>query len=288
MFQLIVSWFASVGLWLISMISQFVILLPQLLLKPSWISQGSQWLIRSLIEDSDDTTKAVWKGWISHAKHSIRHPHPPLTRDVQVLIVLSLGIFFWSMHDPMDRFIWILEITPLIVLSMILAGYFYRYPFTKMFYWLFFIQAVVMMVGAHYSHEQVPLGQWLIKWLGFDRNHYDRIGHFVQGFVTSIFAREILLRTSTLKRGKWLIFLCACISLSGCALYEMLELWLASLNSDIAEAFLGYQGDQMDTQWDMFLGIWGSALSLLLITKWHDKQYAKLSRYLTVHPVEKD
>ena len=288
MVQLIISWFISTGLWVISLLSQLIILLPQIIFKPTWISQGTQWLLKTLMEDPDDTSKDVLKSWLSHAKHSIRHPHPPLTRDVQILIVLAMLIFLWSVRQPYDRFTWILEITPLIVLSMILAGFFYRLPFTKLFYWLFFLQGSLIMIGAHYTYENVPLGEWMKSWVGFERNHYDRLGHFVQGAVTVIFAREILLRTSPFKKSHWLNFSSVCIALAVSSLYELLEWWFASYYGESANSFLGFQGDVWDSQWDMFLGLVGAIISLLILKKIHDQQFAKLSRYLTTHPVDKN
>jgi putative membrane protein len=287
MVQLIISWFISSGLWLISLLSQLIILLPQIIFKPTWISQGTQWLLKTLMEDPDDKGKDVLKSWMSHVNHSIRHPHPPLTRDVQILTVIATLIFFWSSHQPLDRFTWFLEIMPLFVTSMILAGYFYRLPFTKLFYWLFFIQAIMMMIGAHYTYENVPLGEWLKVWMSSERNHYDRIGHFVQGFVTVIFAREVLLRTSPFKKGKWLNFVSVSIAFSIGALYELVEWGVALLNGESASAFLGFQGDLWDSQGDMFLGLSGAIISLLMLSKMHHRQYVKLSRYLTAHPVNK-
>ncbi len=288
MVQLIISWFVSTGLWMISLLSQLIILLPQLIFKPTWISQGTQWLLKTLMEDPDDSSKSVIKSWLSHAKHSMRHPHPPLTRDVQILIVMAMFIFLWSVQQPFDRFTWILEISPLIILSMVLAGFFYRLPFTKLFYWLFFTQGAFVMIGAHYTYENAPLGEWMMSWLNFERNHYDRIGHLVQGTVSVIFAREILLRTSPFKKGHWLNFISVCIALSIGALYEILEWWLAVLYGESTKSFLGYQGDVWDSQWDMFLGLMGAIISLLILKKIHDQQYAKLSRYLTAHPVDKE
>lgn len=288
MIQLLISWLMSVGLWLISMISQIVLLLPQLLFKPNWISQGSQWVLKTLMEDSDDSTKDVLKSWYSHAKHSIKHPHPPLTRDVQILISLSLVVFIWSVFQPYDRFTWSLEVAPLIVISMILAGIFYRLPFTKLFYWLFFFQGVMILVGAHYTYEQVPLGEWLQNGFNLSRNPYDRIGHFVQGLVTVIFAREVLMRTSKIKKGAWLFILSVCLSFVVSALYELLEWGAASMYGSDADAFLGFQGDTWDMQWDILMGLIGSLVSIPILSKLHDRQYMKLSKYLERHPVDQE
>jgi len=122
----------------------------------------------------------------------------------------------------------------------------------------------------------VPLGFWMERVFGFARNHYDRIGHLAQGFVPAIVAREILIRRSPLESGKWLTFLVLCVGLAISALYELVEWWAALLGGEGADAFLGTQGDQWDTQWDMFLALLGAASALLLLSRLHDRQITRL------------
>jgi putative membrane protein len=136
------------------------------------------------------------------------------------------------------------------------------------------------MVGGHYTYALVPINEFpLFNWLSdtFDlsRNYYDRIGHFAQGFIPAMIAREILIRKNVVKAG-WLFFMVCCICLSISAFYEFIEWWVAVASGTAAEAFLGTQGDVWDTQWDMFLALIGAVCAQLLLAKWHDKQLANL------------
>lgn len=127
------------------------------------------------------------------------------------------------------------------------------------------------MIGGHYTYARVPLGFWIQEIFNFSRNHYDRLGHFAQGFIPAILAREILLRRSPLVPGKWLFFIVVSICLAFSAFYEFIEWWTAMIEGEAAEAFLGTQGDPWDTQWDMFFALIGSITALLLLSKSHDK-----------------
>jgi putative membrane protein len=132
------------------------------------------------------------------------------------------------------------------------------------------------MLGGHYTYAEVPLGFWVRDALDLSRNHYDRVGHFAQGFVPAIVAREVLLRTSPLRPGKWLAFLVVCVVLAFSAVYEFVEWWTALLTGESATAFLGTQGDPWDTQWDMLLCTIGAVTSLLLLSRLHDRALARL------------
>jgi len=133
------------------------------------------------------------------------------------------------------------------------------------------IHAVILMVGGHYTYARVPAGYWIQDVLDLSRNHYDRLGHFAQGFVPAILAREILIRSSPLAGSRWLAFLVVCVCLAFSALYEMIEWWTALLGGEAAESFLGTQGDVWDTQWDMFLALVGAISSQLLLVRAHDR-----------------
>lgn len=134
-----------------------------------------------------------------------------------------------------------------------------------------------LMVGGHYTYAKVPPGFWVQDAFGLARNHYDRLGHFAQGFVPAMLAREVLLRRSPLERGKWLALLVVCVCLAFSATYELIE-WLAALlGGSAADAFLGTQGDVWDTQWDMFMAGVGAVSALLLLSRVHDRQLARLS-----------
>ena len=160
-----------------------------------------------------------------------------------------------------------------------------RFPLTPLAYRLIFLHACILMLGGHYTYAEVPLGYWMKDAFGFTRNHYDRIGHFAQGFVPAIIAREILIRRSPLRPGKWLFFivLCVCLAISAC--YEFIEWWSAVIGGSAADAFLGTQGDPFDTQADMLMALIGAFSAQLVLARVHDRQIAKtatLSRPITV------
>jgi putative membrane protein len=134
------------------------------------------------------------------------------------------------------------------------------------------VHAVILMVGGHYTYAEVPLGFWVRDALGLARNHYDRLGHFAQGFVPAILAREVLLRNTSLRRGGWLFFLVVCVCLAFSAFYELVEWWTALISGEGATAFLGTQGDVWDTQWDMCLALVGALTAQLLLARAHDRQ----------------
>lgn len=193
-----------------------------------------------------------------------------------VLLAIVLVFWVWSGIKPHDtRLTWVLETLPfMITLPLILLTY-KRFPLTNMTYILIAIHAMVLMLGGHYSYAKVPLGFWMEDWFGWTRNNYDKIGHLMQGFCPAIYTREILARTSPLRRGKWLGFISISIPLAFSALYEIIE-WLASLtNPTDTEAFLGTQGYIWDTQSDMFLCLIGSMVALILLTKSHNKYLQK-------------
>jgi len=189
-----------------------------------------------------------------------------------ILLAIVVVVFIWSSIGPHDRFTWVLEVFP-VVLGVPTLIYFYpRFRFTPLVYTLMAAHAVVLMVGGKYTYAEVPLGFRLQEWLGLARNHYDRFGHFAQGFVPALVAREILVRRSPLFGSRWLPFLVICVCLAISALYELIEFWTALATGEAAEAFLGTQGDPWDTQWDMMLALIGAILSLALLSRWHDRQ----------------
>ena len=178
---------------------------------------------------------------------------------------------------PKDRFTWILEVAPVLAAVPVLVLTARRFPLTPLAYRLIFLHALVLMLGGHYTYAEVPLGYWVRDALGLARNHYDRLGHFLQGFVPAILAREILRRRTPLAPGGWLFFLVTCVALAISALYELLE-WLAAITSgSAAEAFLGTQGDVWDTQWDMFLALLGALAAQILLSRRHEKELARLA-----------
>ena len=175
-----------------------------------------------------------------------------------------------------DRTTWLLEVFPIFVAVPLLLATARRFPLTPLVYRLVFVHALILMLGGHYTYAKVPLGFWVQDALHLARNHYDRLGHFAQGFVPAIVAREILLRRSPLRPGKWLFFLVACVCLSVSACYEFVEWWAAVAGGSAADAFLGTQGDVWDTQWDMLMALVGAVTAQLLLARTHDRQLARL------------
>jgi putative membrane protein len=188
------------------------------------------------------------------------------------LLAIVAAVFVWSGLEPHDRFTWVLEVFPVII-GLPLPIYFHpRFRFTPLVSTLMAIHAVILMVGGRYTYAEVPLGFRIQEWFGFARNHYDRIGHFAQGFVPAMVAREILIRRSPLRGTRWLPFVAVCFCLAFSALYELIEFWTALATGEQAEAFLGTQGDPWDTQWDMMLALIGAIAALVLLSRWHDRQ----------------
>lgn len=188
-----------------------------------------------------------------------------------LLLAILAAVFAWSAIQPHDRFTWYLEVFPVMIALPILLLTYKRFPFSRLAYGLMLVHAIILLIGGHYTYAEMPLFNWLRDVNGWDRNYYDRLGHVAQGFIPAIVAREILLRTSPLRPGKWLFFLVLCVALAISALYEMLEWWVALASGSDAVAFLATQGDVWDTQWDMFLALLGALTALLLLSGWHDR-----------------
>jgi putative membrane protein len=193
------------------------------------------------------------------------------------LLITALAFWIWSGIEPhATRLTWILETFPVMIALPIMLLTYKRFPLTTITYSIIAIHAMILMLGGHYSYAKVPLGFWMEDWFGWTRNNYDKIGHFMQGFGPAIYTREILARTSPLRRGKWLGFISIAVPLAFSALYEIIE-WLASLSNPAdTEAFLGTQGYIWDTQTDMFWCLIGSIAALVLLAKLHNKYLSKI------------
>jgi putative membrane protein len=196
-----------------------------------------------------------------------------------ILLIVVLTFWVWSGIEPHDtRLTWVLETAPVMIALPVILLTYRRFPLTHLTYTLIAIHAMVLMLGGHYSYAKVPLGFWMVDWFGWTRNNYDKIGHFMQGFAPAIYVREILVRTSPLRPGKWLSFVSIAVPLAFSALYEIVE-WLASLSDPTdTEAFLGTQGYIWDTQTDMFLCLIGSTVALLLLSKLHNRYFSRMNR----------
>ncbi len=188
-----------------------------------------------------------------------------------MLLEMVLGI-----APPSGRTTWALENFPIWIGVALYLVTRRKFPLSRLCLTLLCLHAVVLMVGGYYTYAKVPLGFWVENAFGLARNHYDRLGHFTQGFVPAILTREILLRVAGLPRNGWLPFLTVCVCLAFSASYELFEWWTAVVGGSAADDFLGTQGDVWDTQWDMFLAVVGATTAMLTLTGVHDRSMAKL------------
>jgi putative membrane protein len=177
---------------------------------------------------------------------------------------------------PYDRATWWMEVAPVLIAAPILLATYRRFPLTTLLYALVCVHALVLIYGGAYTYARVPFGFWLQDLFGFERNPYDRIGHFMQGLVPAMVAREILVRGKFVAGGGMVGFLCVCVALAFSAFYELIEWWAALALGQGADEFLGTQGDPWDTQADMFLALVGAALALLLLSRIQDRQVQAL------------
>ena len=192
------------------------------------------------------------------------------------LLAVVVAVLAWSGVAPHDRLTWLLEVAPVLIGVPVLLATGRRFPLTPLLYTLLAVHACILMVGGKYTYAEVPAGFWVSEALGLARNHYDRLGHFAQGFIPAILARETLVRSSPRRGSRWLPFVVVAFCLAFSAFYEMIEWWTAVLAGASSTAFLGTQGDVWDTQWDMFLALIGAASSLLVLSRAHDRQLARL------------
>ena len=194
-----------------------------------------------------------------------------------VLFALFVAVLVWSAIRPHDYFTWFLEVFPALIGIALLFATRRRFPLTPLLLILLFIHAVILMVGGHYTYAEVPLGYWLKDAFGFTRNHYDRIGHFAQGFVPAILAREILIRRDVVRGRGWLFTIVVAICLAVSAAYELLEWSVSAATGSKGDSFLGTQGDVWDTQKDMALATIGAIAAQLVLGKVHDRQLTNVS-----------
>ena len=193
-------------------------------------------------------------------------------------LLIYFAVLAWSAVAPKDFVTWLLEVLPALVGFILLALTRERFPLTALAYGLILAHCVILMVGGHYTYAEVPLFDWFRDWFGFQRNNYDKLGHFAQGFVPAIVAREILLRKRVIIARGWLSFIVVCICLAISAFYELVEWWVAVFSEEAAEAFLGTQGYVWDTQSDMMLALVGAIAALILLSGIHDRQIQRVTR----------
>ena len=191
-----------------------------------------------------------------------------------------LAVLLWSAIQPFDRFIWWLEVSPALIAAAIMLLTRRRFPLTTLTYVLILLHTIILMVGGHYTYSLVPEFDWLADVFHWQRNNYDKLGHFTQGFVPAIVAREILLRNRVVSGNIWLGFIVVCICLAISAFYELVEWWVAVMTATGAELFLATQGYVWDTQADMAWALGGAILAVLLLGRWHDRQLQQGQAYI--------
>jgi putative membrane protein len=206
-----------------------------------------------------------------------RTPRRVMTRAPLAAVLLAWGVVLaWSGLHPYDRLTWLMEVMPVLIAVPLLVATRSTFPFTRLAYALIAVHGLILIVGGAYTYARVPAGLAVQEWLALARNPYDRLGHFAQGFVPAIVARELLIRRFRLARGKLLGFLILCICLAVSASYELVEWAAAVIMGQGADQFLGTQGDPWDTQWDMFMALVGAASALALLNRLHDREIARL------------
>lgn len=193
-------------------------------------------------------------------------------------VLVFLVVLVWSCINPKDQFTWLLEVLPAIIGFVMLVVTYNRFRLTPLLYFFILVHCIVLMVGGHYTYAEVPLFDGLF---GSERNNYDKVGHFFQGFVPALLAREIFIRRNIINGDVWRNILVVSVCLAFSAFYELIEWWVALLTGEDAEAFLGTQGYMWDTQSDMWLALIGAIFSLVLLSKYHDFQLVKVNNKKT-------
>ena len=187
-------------------------------------------------------------------------------------IGIFLTVLIWSGIGPKDFVTWCLEVAPAVLGAAVLWITLERFPLTTLVYVLILVHCIILMIGGHYTYAEVPLGEWVRELVDGSRNNYDKLGHFVQGFVPAMIARELMIRLEVFNSVRWRDFFIVCFCLAFSAFYELIEWWVALLSEEAADAFLGTQGYVWDTQSDMGWAFFGAVLALVLLGKLHDKQ----------------
>ena len=198
------------------------------------------------------------------------------SRPPALLLAATLAVLVWSGFAPFDRFTWWLEVTPALIGLAVLIPTHHRFPLTPLVYTLIALHMMILCVGGKYTYALVPLGNWIRDAFHLSRNHYDRLGHFAQGFVPAMIARELFIRWKVIASPRWRAFLIVCVCLAISACYELVEWLVAIVSGEASDSFLGTQGDVWDTQEDMALALVGAVCALLFLSKWHDRQLARV------------
>ena len=205
----------------------------------------------------------------------IKQPNS-LTKKSFLWLGIFLGVLAWSGIEPKDRLTWVLEAGPAIIGLLVMAKSQKSFPLTPLLYFWILLHCIVLMIGAKYTYAEVPLFDSIREAFGWERNNYDKVGHFMQGFVPALIAREILLRKKIVNTNGWRNFIVLSICLAFSAFYELIEWWAALLIGEDADAFLGTQGYVWDTQSDMAWALFGAMVCLATLRKAHDQQIRSL------------
>ncbi len=198
------------------------------------------------------------------------------SRLLATLGLLVLAVLVWSGIAPYERGTWVLEVAPAVIAAPVLVWTYKRFPLTTLLYVLIAVHALVLIFGGAWTYARVPFGFWLQDLMHLSRNPYDKIGHFMQGLVPAMLAREILLRRGYLSSRPMAAFLSGCVAMAISAFYELIEWWTALAAGGGATEFLGTQGDPWDTQSDMFFALIGATVGVVLLARWHDRQMERL------------
>lgn len=195
---------------------------------------------------------------------------------IYTLFFLLLALLIWSGINPKEYFTWVLEVLPAVLGILILLFTFRRFRFTNLVYLLIFFHCTILIVGGHYTYAEVPFFDWVRDILNQSRNNYDKLGHFAQGFVPAMIARELLIGKEVILKKSWLPFIVVCITLAISATYELIEWAVSILSGEGGDSFLGTQGYIWDTQSDMLFALLGAIVALITLSKIHDRQLLKM------------
>ena len=195
---------------------------------------------------------------------------------IKIWLFIYSVVFIWSLINPKDLFTWFLEVLPAMIALIVLVRTYKNFKLTPLVYTLILIHCIILMVGGHYTYASVPLFDFIKDFLNQDRNNFDKLGHFAQGFIPAMVAREIIIRKSIITIESWRNFFIICFCLGFSAFYELIEWWVALLSNEASNDFLGTQGYIWDTQSDMAWALFGAILALIVLSKYHDKQLKKI------------
>jgi len=200
-----------------------------------------------------------------------------MKKNLIVLISLFIIVLIWSGIKPYDSTLWFLETIPVLGGVAVLTFTYRKFKFTDLTYFFIFIHCCILFIGAHYSYAREPLFEWIKESFDLNRNNYDKVGHFAQGFIPALISRELLIRLKIISKRSWIPFITVCICLSISAVYELFEWFVAVMIKQSAEDFLGMQGYEWDTQSDMLCALIGASCAVFFLSKIQDKQIKKLT-----------